>query len=68
MTEKVKAAIDVVDKVCAELNGTRKDHVIVQEAIRIIREAVEPGTDKEKIEVPKGALPRDRKKKIKVKR
>lgn len=40
MTEKVNAAINVIDKVCANSEGTRKEHVVMQEAVGIIVEAL----------------------------
>jgi hypothetical protein len=42
MTEELRAAIDLVDKVCAEYVGNRKDHVMMQSAVEMIRTALTP--------------------------
>ncbi len=70
MTKEVTAALNVVDKVCSDFHGTRADHLAISKSMDIIVEALEPPADKKakKIEVPKKALPRDRKRKGKGKK
>ena len=63
MTEKVKAAFEVIDRVCGAYRGDRKEHVTIQASLQIIHTALNPETDKKKINVPKKALPRNRRKK-----
>lgn len=63
MDKKVQEALQVVDNVCADFHGTRKDHAILQQALQIIYVALDPKKKSEKIKVPKKALPRDRKRK-----
>ena len=67
LDKKIKAAVNVIDEVCAKFQGTRQDHTVINSALQIIVAALEPLNDKKKIEVPKKALPRDRKRKGKGK-
>ena len=62
MTKKEKAAFETLDKGCVGFQGDRKEHIIIQAAFKIIHAALNPET--KKIEVPKKALPRDRKRKV----
>ncbi len=48
LDKKIKAAVSVVDKVCSEFQGTLKDHQMIQEAIQIIRGALDPKETKTK--------------------
>ncbi len=50
MTEKEKAAFEVVDRVCADFQGNRKAHVVIQESLQIIYAALNPKEDEKKIE------------------
>ncbi len=68
LDKKVREAVSVVDKVCSEFHGTRQDHLTITTSMQIIVAALEPPEDKKKIEVPKKALPRDRKRKGKGKK
>ena len=69
MTEKEKAAFEVVDKICAGFQGNRKEHVVIQASLKIIYDGLNPPPSVgKKVEVPKKALPRNRKKKTKNKR
>ena len=63
MTEKEKAAFEVVDQVCGAYKGDRKEHVTIQASLQIIHAALNPETGEKKIKVPKKALPRNRRKK-----
>lgn len=67
MTKKQEAAFKIVDVVCADYKGTRKEHVTLQGSLQVIYDALNQDmvTDKKKIKVPRKALPRDRKRKNK---
>ena len=66
--EKIKAAVNVIDEVCAKFQGTRQDHTVINSALQIIVAALDPPNDQKKIKVPNSALPRDRKRKGKGKK
>ncbi len=76
LDKKVKAAVNVIDEICAKFQGTRQDHAVINSALQIIVAALEPPADKKGkkivpnavIKVPKKALPRDRKRKGKDKK
>lgn len=68
LDKKIKAAVNVVDEVCAKFQGTRQDHTVINSALQIILAALNPVTDQKKIKVPRKALPRDRKRKGKGKK
>jgi len=61
MDKKIQEALKVVDEVCAKFQGTRQDHVVIQQALQIILAVLDPPNDTTKVEVPKRAKPRDRK-------
>lgn len=67
LDKKIKAAVNVIDEICAKFQGTRRDHTVINSALQIIVAALDPETDKKKIKVPRKALPRDRKRKSKNK-
>ncbi len=48
LDKKIKAAVNVIDEVCAKFQGTLKDHQVIQEAIQIIRGALNPEKTKAK--------------------
>ena len=50
MTEKETAAFKIVDGVCANFMGTRKEHVTVQASLQVIYSALNPKTDEKKVE------------------
>lgn len=49
MDKKVNAAVGVIDSACASLICTRKDHVVMQEAIKIITDALAVLDENEKL-------------------
>ncbi len=58
MDEKLKAAFEVIHKVCGDFMGNHKDHIVIQESLQIIRTAALPKPDRkepEKIKVPRKA-------------
>jgi hypothetical protein len=63
--KKIKAALEIVDRVCADFRGNRQEHTTIQASLQIIYVALDPKTDEKKVEVPRKALPRDRKRKTK---
>ncbi len=48
MTEKEKAALEIVDRVCADFRGNRKEHATIQASLQIIYTALNPKTDEKK--------------------
>lgn len=64
MTEKEKAAFEIVCRICADFLCNQKDRVVVQESLQILHAALNPKDDEKKIKVPKKALPRNHKKKV----
>ncbi len=55
MTKKLKAALKIVDEVCGDFRGTRKEHVVIQVSLRLIHTALEqtPVADKlDKMKTP----------------
>lgn len=44
---KIEEALKVLDQASAMASGTRKDHVLIQEAIAIIRQFIEANTPKQ---------------------
>lgn len=48
MTKKEQAAFKVVDEVCANYMGNRKEHVTIQTSLQIIYTALNPKDDREK--------------------
>ncbi len=63
MTEKETAAFEIVNRVCADFRGNRKEHETIQASLQIIHTALNPKADEKKIKVPRKALPRNRKRK-----
>lgn len=51
MTEKEKASFEVIDRVCADYQGNRKAHVVLQESLKIIYAGLNPPNDT--VKVPK---------------
>ena len=59
MDKKLKAAVNMIDEVCAKFLGTRQDHIVLTSALQLIVAALDSKKEPEKIDVPKKALPRD---------
>jgi hypothetical protein len=47
MKKELEAALEVVDSVCGDFKGTRQEHVVIQNSLRIIHGALEsvPGAN-----------------------
>ncbi len=53
LDKKIKAAVNVIDEVCAKFQGTRQDHTVINSALQIIVAALDPPNDEKAKEVPK---------------
>lgn len=54
MDKKVKAALEIIDRVCADFRGNRKEHETIQASLQIVYAALSPKEDKKKDKKKKG--------------
>lgn len=52
MDKKLKAAVNMIDEVCAKFLGTRQDHIVLTSALQLIVAALDSKKEPEKIDVP----------------
>ena len=45
---ELKEALDNLNQVCAEFKGTRADHIVLQQSLRVLEDATKPKKEDKK--------------------